>query len=479
MNKSTILLSILLLLILSGCKDSSTSPLINFDIDPSFAGDVSVHYSPYNDPLDLTADTITADSIGNAVFNPVLPDGIHTFDATVLVGGINPDTHDMTSVEVHIEKGETLTVNIGIDAEGKPLVTFAGKNAAVSELLTTTANGFDSRSYFPTDINDFPPVANALTAIDNERRNLDPLVEAIADKDDREFYARLTDRRVDALKLMVMRIYSNVTCSDCDTVAEYRRIVESINPDDEADVRSDLFTTWLSINTPQRENQNAFDYSITEMQLIDSVMNNPVNRRIALSATANSFLSFVGLPKEELRKFNEAFSRYAANYPDLVEKTSIRINELSKVLGRGDRLPYDPNLETPDGGCIKLSELYGKVLYIDFWATWCGPCCGEIPYMEKLYKRLKDNSSVELISISLDENKAAWLDKLTEDQPDWLQCRLSADQNEKLSKVLNINGIPRFVIIDTDGKFISTYAPRPSDPEILDLLTSLIDKKLH
>lgn len=183
------------------------------------------------------------------------------------------------------------------------------------------------------------------------------------------------------------------------------------------------------------------------------------------------------MPKEEMTKFNEAYAKYASDFPDIVEKTNKRIARLTKVLSDGDSLPYDPTLLTPDGESENLSQMYGKILYIDFWATWCGPCCGEIPYMEKLYNRLKDNASIELISISLDENEAAWLDKLAEDRPGWPQYRLSADQNEKLSKTLNINGIPRFVIIGPDGKFISTYAPRPSDPEIFDLLTSLIGKK--
>lgn len=70
-----------------------------------------------------------------------------------------------------------------------------------------------------------------------------------------------------------------------------------------------------------------------------------------------------------------------------------------------------------NGKKYRLSDFKGKAVYIDVWATWCGPCCMEIPYMEKLVKHYAKNKKIEFLSISLDENQKKWKKKLTEDKP--------------------------------------------------------------
>lgn len=470
MKHLKLLSGLLIMSAISACHDSrSTVPAMTFNTDGAATDDIYVSYSPYNDPNDQNVIKLPADSSDRPILDVEFPEGIKSFDATVTIGD--------RKYGAHLEKGEMLTADIAIGSDGNPTVSYSGKNAAISRVLTRMLNGFDVRSYFPPDLDSIPPLTESLKGIDSERDSYAQLLGEIEDRHDREYYSRYLTRHVDAIKTLVIRIYANVTQTDCDTIAEYRRIVGSINPDDEIDVRTQLYDIWLNDHIPADGNIGNVQYFIASMHLIDSVMTDPHNRRTALNAVSESFLSIIGMPKEEMTKFNEAYAKYASDFPDIVEKTDKRIARLTKVLSDGDSLPYDPTLLTPDGESENLSQMYGKILYIDFWATWCGPCCGEIPYMEKLYNRLKDNAGIELISISLDENEAAWLDKLAEDRPGWPQYRLSADQNEKLSKALNINGIPRFVIIGPDGKFISTYAPRPSDPEIFDLLTSLIGKK--
>ena len=73
------------------------------------------------------------------------------------------------------------------------------------------------------------------------------------------------------------------------------------------------------------------------------------------------------------------------------------------------------------GKVFRLSDFRGKAVYIDVWATWCGPCCAEIPHMEKLAAHYAKNKKIELISISLDEDHAKWEKKLAEDKPEWKQ----------------------------------------------------------
>lgn len=133
-------------------------------------------------------------------------------------------------------------------------------------------------------------------------------------------------------------------------------------------------------------------------------------------------------------------------------------------------------MEDAKGKTISISDLKGKYLYIDCWATWCGPCCGEIPYMEKLYKHYKSNSAIKLISLSLDTNKQKWLKKIAADKPGWSQYILPDAFENPLCKTYGINGIPRFLMVDPDGNTISLDAPRPSSDDIIQWIESCMKK---
>ena len=126
------------------------------------------------------------------------------------------------------------------------------------------------------------------------------------------------------------------------------------------------------------------------------------------------------------------------------------------------------------GKVFHLSDFRGKAVYIDVWATWCGPCCAEIPHMEKLAAHYAKDKRIELISISLDEDKAKWEKKLAEDKPEWKQYICLDAFESQLCKNYDINGIPRFLFFDKDGKVISLDAPRPSEDGIIEY----IDKHL-
>ena len=126
------------------------------------------------------------------------------------------------------------------------------------------------------------------------------------------------------------------------------------------------------------------------------------------------------------------------------------------------------------GKVFRLSDFRGKAVYIDVWATWCGPCCAEIPHMEKLAAHYAKNKDIELISISLDEDHAKWEKKLAEDKPEWKQFICPDAFESELCRNYDINAIPRFLFFDKDGQVISLDAPRPSEDGIIEY----IDKHL-
>jgi thiol-disulfide isomerase/thioredoxin len=128
-----------------------------------------------------------------------------------------------------------------------------------------------------------------------------------------------------------------------------------------------------------------------------------------------------------------------------------------------DNLMPDITLERTDGTKLQLSSLFGKTLFLDFWATWCPPCCAEIPHLEKLSEQLADNKDVRIISISVDQDRDAWVKKVTKDNPAWEQYRISSEDVDVFFSAIELETIPRFIIVGIDGSIINADAPRPSD----------------
>ena len=141
------------------------------------------------------------------------------------------------------------------------------------------------------------------------------------------------------------------------------------------------------------------------------------------------------------------------------------------VLG-ADAIDFE--MVDPYGKVVKLSDYRGKAVYIDFWATWCLPCCMQIPYMEKLAEKYKDDKRIAFISISIDKNIKNWNEKIAEDKPFWPQFRTD-DAGKAVQTAYGFAAIPRFMLFTADGKIANVDAPRPQDA---DAASALIDSIL-
>ncbi len=132
----------------------------------------------------------------------------------------------------------------------------------------------------------------------------------------------------------------------------------------------------------------------------------------------------------------------------------------------------DVFLKKTDGQELKLSDLKGKLLYLDFWATWCGPCCYEGSYFEELAEKF-DPQEITFVSISMDGEWDDWLKYLKGHSK-------KTSQYNSLDPVLkekwNIRGIPRFVLIDKDFRILNPDAPRPSDKGTEEYLKTLVQQ---
>lgn len=143
----------------------------------------------------------------------------------------------------------------------------------------------------------------------------------------------------------------------------------------------------------------------------------------------------------------------------------------SKKLAKGNPSPTFENYENFAGGTTSLADLKGKFVYIDMWATWCGPCKREIPFLKEVEKEFH-GKNIEFVSISVDRKNAhdTWKNMIKDKEMTGVQ--LFADNNfqSKFAVDYGVNSIPRFILLDPNGNIVSADAPRPSSPELKTLL---------
>lgn len=182
-----------------------------------------------------------------------------------------------------------------------------------------------------------------------------------------------------------------------------------------------------------------------------------------LSETKNLDTSFVTQQTKQI----EGLTKYIAGSYE--EK-----QYMATVLGKGKVSPKFTDYENYKGGSTSLDDLKGKFVYVDVWATWCGPCKREIPFLKEIEKAYH-GKNIEFVSISIDKAKdhEAWKKMVKEKELTGIQLFADNDWNSNFIKDYKINGIPRFILIDPAGNIVSPDAPRPSSNDLKVLLDEL------
>lgn len=131
-----------------------------------------------------------------------------------------------------------------------------------------------------------------------------------------------------------------------------------------------------------------------------------------------------------------------------------------------------------DGQLHNMEDYKGKYIYVDVWATWCGPCKKELPHLEALQEAYKDNDKILFTSVSIDRDKGAWERMVKNQEMKGLQLFAENEWRASIIKDYKINGIPRFLLIDDQGKIVSANAPRPSSDRIKAQLGALVGEAM-
>lgn len=133
----------------------------------------------------------------------------------------------------------------------------------------------------------------------------------------------------------------------------------------------------------------------------------------------------------------------------------IKINEIvqeQKKTAVGVVAP-DFTMNDPEGKPIQLSSLKGKVVLVDFWASWCGPCRQENPNVVKLYQQYH-SKGFEILGVSLDKTKEDWLKAIKDDNLTWIHVSDLQFWQNAAARLYGVNAIPQSFLLDKDGKII-------------------------
>lgn len=120
-----------------------------------------------------------------------------------------------------------------------------------------------------------------------------------------------------------------------------------------------------------------------------------------------------------------------------------------------------------------ISKYPGKVVYVDFWAPWCGPCMGEMPYSKQLKESFKGKDII-FIYLACDCTVDSWKATIANKDINGVNLLLSNDDYGKLKRRFEISGIPHFLLINKKGEVINKNAPRPSDDNIKTAIWELL-----
>lgn len=201
------------------------------------------------------------------------------------------------------------------------------------------------------------------------------------------------------------------------------------------------------------------------IEQIKSDLDNPVNL-ILTSSLAPSPLGFEDWDTTNLDIMRDMQSAFAAKYPGspIVKQLGAQIEQLDLAYQNyivQKNTPFEEEaapeiaMNSPEGKPIKLSDLRGKYVLVDFWASWCGPCRRENPNVVRMYNKYK-SKGFTILSVSLDDNKDKWKNAILQDGLIWPNHVSDLlGWKTPMTQIYGFNGIPHTVLVDPKGNIIA------------------------
>lgn len=213
-------------------------------------------------------------------------------------------------------------------------------------------------------------------------------------------------------------------------------------------------------------------YNIANKRALESEFSDPAVVEMMTFDNINEYITYDGTDGIE-----EDYQAFMANATSDILKNELQTNyQTWEHLKKGK---VAPDFQYPDVKEVlhALSDYKGKVVYIDVWATWCGPCLAEQPYLATIEEEYADNENIVFMGVSIDQDKEAWENMVTTKEMSGVQIFADKAWDSKITQDYMIKGIPRFILVDADGNLVDATAYRPSNDKLRVQLKSLVEGK--
>lgn len=216
------------------------------------------------------------------------------------------------------------------------------------------------------------------------------------------------------------------------------------------------------------ENRNVTDLNpktVAQMRFVADRLDSPEVVETLLHYLAASYIDTFGI--DGIEEMESIYKTYVKD-PAMLADYAVKYDKWN--MSKPGKPSPDFKAVDIDGKEWTLADFRGKYVYIDMWATWCAPCKKELPFLKTLEERFKD-ADIVFLGLSTDGAKENW-EKMVRGG-DMYGVQLYVGPRSSFQKAYNIQGIPRFILLDKEGRIISNDMSRPSDEETYTVLESL------
>ncbi len=239
----------------------------------------------------------------------------------------------------------------------------------------------------------------------------------------------------------------------------------------------------LSFNNLAKTIKSQYQHNFIDASFMEMVVYRDIAKDLISNALENADAEKIAdwfMVSDLIEKMShESDKDRLAKYDQIIEKIKTpAYNTAAKTylqgllqFGKGD-VAADFTAVDIMGKKVSLADLKGKVIYVDIWATWCGPCLAEMPSMDEIKNKYRDNKDVVFVSLSIDDDNQVdkWKQSVWGRKANGYQWQI----NRNKLTAYNVTNIPRSLLIDKDLKIVSMSAPLPSAKELPDVIDKLL-----